>query len=161
MSFIATANPPTPVQEPDFANDPWFPALSMAHVRATCRLDGTVTPARLSHALLAAMLSVNAELEAYRLEQKSRWGYTCLADVPAPQIAGISVQVARYRRAVYECLQADLAEAYRNIDTMPQSSGKESRVTEALVVKVDEYRRNQRWAISDLLGIRRSTVELI
>ena len=161
MSFIATANPPTVAQEPDIANDPWFPAMSLVDVRATCRLDGTVTPPRLRHALLTAMLSVNSELDAYRLEQQSRYGYTTLADVPAHQVAGLSAQVVRYSRAVCECLQADLAEAYRNIDTTPQSMGKEGRVGEALAIKVDEHRRNQRWAISDLLGIRRTTVELI
>ena len=32
---------------------------------------------------------------------------------------------------------------------------------EALQVQIDEHRRRQRWAISDLLGIARSTIELI
>ena len=161
MSFVATARPPVAATEPPVTNAPWFPDLNPATVRDACRLDGTITPARLLPALKAAMLSVNAELEQYRLEQQSRWGYTSLAEVPAPMVGGESAQVLRYQRAVHACLQADLAEAYRNLDTLPSGTGKESRVLEGLAVHVDEHRRNQRWAISDLLGMRRSTVELI
>ena len=161
MSFVATARPPVAATEPPVTNAPWFPDLNPATVRDACRLDGTITPARLLPALKAAMLSVNAELEQYRLEQQSRWGYTSLAEVPAPMVGGESAQVLRYQRAVHACLQADLAEAYRNLDTLPSGTGKEGRVLEGLAVHVDEHRRNQRWAISDLLGIRRSTVELI
>ena len=161
MSFVATARPPVAATEPPVANDPWFPDMNPEDVRNACRLDGTITPARLLPALKAAMLSVNAELEQYRLEQQSRWGYTSLAEVPAPMVGGESAQVLRYQRAVHACLQADLAEAYRNLDTLPSGTGKEGRVLEGLAVHVDEHRRNQRWAISDLLGMRRSTVELI
>lgn len=160
MSFVATARPPVAATEPPVANDPWFPDMNPEDVRNACRLDGTITPARLLPALKAAMLSINAELEPYRLEQ-SRLGYACLADVPAPVVGGESAQVLRYQRAVHACLQADLAEAYRNLDTLPSGTGKEARVLEALAVHVDEHRRNQRWAISDLLGLRRTTVELI
>ena len=161
MSFVATARPPVAATEPPVANDPWFPDMNPEDVRNACRLDGTITPARLLPALKAAMLSINAELEAYRLDQQSRLGYASLADVPAPTVGGESAQVLRYQRAVHACLQADLAEAYRNLDTLPSGTGKEGRVLEGLAVHVDEHRRNQRWAISDLLGIRRSTVELI
>ena len=161
MSFVATARPPVAATEPPVTNAPWFPDLNPAAVRDACRLDGTITTARLLPALKAAMLSVNAELEQYRLEQQSRWGYTSLAEVPAPMVGGESAQVLRYQRAVHACLQADLAEAYRNLDTLPSGTGKEGRVLEGLAVHVDEHRRNQRWAISDLLGMRRSTVELI
>ena len=161
MSFVATARPPVAATEPPVANDPWFPDMNPEDVRNACRLDGTITPARLLPALKAAMLSINAELEAYRLDQQSRLGYTSLAEVPAPMVGGESAQVLRYQRAVHACLQADLAEAYRNLDTLPSGTGKEGRVLEGLAVHVDEHRRNQRWAISDLLGMRRSTVELI
>ena len=161
MSFVATARPPVAATEPPVANDPWFPDMNPEDVRNACRLDGTITPARLLPALKAAMLSVNAELEAYRLDQQSRLGYASLAEVPAPTVGGESAQVLRYQRAVHACLQADLAEAYRNLDTLPSGTGKEGRVLEGLAVHVDEHRRNQRWAISDLLGMRRSTVELI
>lgn len=161
MSFVATVNPPTSDVEPTVQNDGWFPDMAPTAVRAACRLDGTVTTERLIPALQSAMLSVNAELQAWADEQRTRWGYAVLADVPAPQVGGVSAQVLRYQRAVHACLQADLAEAYRNMDTLPAGQGKEARVLEALQIQVDEHRRRQRWAISDLLGIARSTIALI
>ena len=135
--------------------------MDPAAVRAACLLDGTVTTARLIPALQAAMLTVNCELQAWATEQRTRWGYAALADVPAPQVGGESAQVLRYRRAVHACLQADLAEANRVQDTLPAGMGKEARVLESLQVQIDEHRRRQRWAISDMLGIARSTIELI
>lgn len=161
MSFVATVNPPSSTVEPIVANDGWYPDMDPKAVRAACRLDSTVTAARLLPALQNAMLSVNAELEAYAEEQRMRWGYAHLADVPAPKIGGESAQVVRYRRAVHACLQADLVEAYRNMSTLPNSAHKENRVLEGLSVHLDDYRQNLRWAISDLLGMARSTVELI
>ena len=125
--------------------------MDPTEVRAACLLDGTVTTARLIPALQAAMLTVNGELQAWATEQRTRWGYAALADVPAPQVGGESAQVLRYRRAVHACLQ----------DTLPAGMGKEARVLESLQVQIDEHRRRQRWAISDMLGIARSTIELI
>ena len=161
MSFVATANPPKADVEPAVQNDGFFPDMEPTAVRAACRLDGTVTPDRLIPALQTAMLSINAELQAWASEQRVRWGYESLADVPAPHMGGVSAQVLRYQRAVHACLQADLAEASRNQDTLPAGMGKEARVLESLQVQIDEHRRRQRWAISDLLGIARSTIELI
>ena len=161
MSFVAIANPPSSTAEPVVTNDGWFPDMDPKAVRAACRLDGTVTAERMAPALRDAMLHVNAELAQYQAEQRTRWGYETLADVPAPHMGGVSAQVLRYCRAVHACLQADLAEAHRNMDTLPAGQGKEARVLEALQVQIDEHRRRQRWAISDLLGIARSTIELI
>lgn len=160
MSFIATARPPEPATEQYVDGDGWYPALDPDHIRATCRLDGTVTPARLVHATLAAAASVQAELANWRAAREAE-GHTSLADVPAPQLSGESIKCHHYRRAVYACLQADLAEAYRDIDTTPSATGKTERVIEHLAARIDEHRRAMRWAISDLLGIPRSTVELI
>jgi len=44
---------------------------------------------------------------------------------------------------------------------LSRTGGKNVPPLTALVTQIDEHRRNQRWAISDLLGIARSTVELI
>lgn len=160
-AFIVTANPPAAAQEPTITNDGFFPDMAPAKVRDACRLDGTVTSERLGPALKDAMLSINAELQAWADEQRSRWGYTTLADVPAPQVGGESAKLLYYQRAVHHCLLADLAEMYRNISTTPAGNGKADRVTEELVIQLGEHRRKQRWAISDLLGQARCTVELL
>lgn len=160
MSFIATVSPPTSADEPLVPNNGWFPDIDPANLRATCRLDGTVTAARLRHALLEAMASVNNELADWAGQQQLS-GHLSIADVPAAAVGGESVKLQQYRRAVYAAVQADLAEAYREIDVTPQSAGKAARVTDKLDLKVDEHRRAMRWAISDILGRRRSTVALI
>ena len=154
MSFIATANPPLAADDAQVNNDSWFPAVDAKRARDVCRLDGTVTPPRLAHAIEAAMDTVNAELRAYQAAQQA-------AGVQTLQDAGDGRQAGRYLRAIYAHVQADLAEAYRDIDTTPHGAGKPERVADKLELRVDEHRRNQRWAISDLLGIRRTTVDLI
>ncbi|AOJ73449.1 phage head protein [Burkholderia sp. MSMB2042] len=110
----------------------------------------------LRHAARDAMLTVNDELAAWRARQRAA-GAATLADVPAPHIDGESAHVARYRRAVYHLTHADVTEKYRGYDTT-KSGG---QVAADLAATVDDARRNARWAISDILGIARSTVELI
>lgn len=154
MSFIATANPPTEAQDAQVINDPWYPAIDTAKAREVCRLDGTVTPPRLAAAIASALDSVNAELRQYKAAQISL-GVSSLAD------AGDGRQEGRYLRAIYAHLQADLAEVYRDIDTTPHNDSKSERMRERYEVKVDEHRRNLRWAMADLLDRPRTTAELI
>ena len=154
MTFVATANPPIAADDAQVDNDPWFPAVPAARVREVCRLDGTVTAARLGEAISNAMDSVNRELQAYKAEQ-------VLAGAANLAAAGDGRQPGRYLRAIYAHIQAELAEAYRDIDTTPHNDSKAERMRERYEVKVDEHRRNLRWAVADLLGRPRTTVELI
>ena len=160
MSFIATANPPVIGAEQPVQNHPWFPAVSLHDLRNVCLLDGTVTPNRLRHALLNALDNVNGELRAFRVQHEAQ-GHANLTAVPCEQLDGTSANVARYLRAVYAHVQADMAEAYRDIDTTPSGDGKAERVREKIEAKIEEHRRTMRWAISDLLAIPRTSVELI
>lgn len=160
MSFIATANPPLADAEGTIQNDGFFPAVDVATLREAIRLDGTVTPMRLRQAILAAMVSVNAELLSYQAAAIAG-GRATMAGMPCPQIGGSSQHTTLYLRAVYAHVQADLAEAYRDIDTTPHSEGKSDRIKARIDGQTDEHRRTMRWAISDILGIRRTTVELI
>ena len=156
-SFIATATPTTPT--PDAAiivNDGWFPDINLGVLRESTRLDGTVTHARLREAAIDAIVSVNAELFSWRAAHVAS-GIAKLHDVPAPTIGGESVQVARYRRAVFNLTHADLSERYRDWDTTKTGGEK----AEDLEMTICEARRNVRWALNDLRGIPRSTVELI
>lgn len=160
MSFIATANPPVIGAEQPVQNHPWFPAVSLHDLRNVCLLDGTVTPSRLRHALLNALDTVNGELRAFRIQHEAQ-GHADLAAVPCEQLDGTSANVARYLRAVYAHVQADMAEAYRDIDTTPSGDGKAERVREKIEARIEDHRRTMRWALSDLLAIPRTTVELI
>lgn len=157
-SFVATAAPAvaaTPI-DGTLTNDGFFPDIDLSALRDAMRLDGTVALERLRHAARDAILTVNDELAAWRARQRAA-GAATLADVPAPRIDGESALVARYWRAVYHLTHADVTEKYRGYDTT-KSGG---QVAADLAATVDDSRRAARWAISDILGIARSTVELI
>mgnify|MGYP000626787649 CR=1 FL=1 len=62
--FIATA--PTAPDEGEITNSPFWPAISLPDLRETVRLDGTVTTARLKHAVIDAITSVNRDLADWR-----------------------------------------------------------------------------------------------
>lgn len=162
--FFNPENPPaTGAQsEPVIQNDGWFPDMAPAAVRDACLLDGTITEARLQPALVDAMLTINRQLQDWADTQRAQ-GHASLAEVPGPRMAGESARVLHYRRAVHACLQADLAEAYRIQASMPggTGSGKQDGVQEALAVRQDDHRRNQHWAVADIVGRPRATVELI
>ena len=129
-------------------------------VRDACRLDGTITPQRLLPALQNAMLSVNAELQDWADEQRSRWGYACLADVPAIQVGGQSANLLHYRRAVHAALQADLVQTWRGMAAIA-TGNKLERNSDDLQQTAGDYLRQLRNAIADIRGNARCTVELL
>ncbi len=155
-SFLGNAPTPAVNTEEVIENDGWFPDIEPAELRKAARFDGTVTPERLSKAILFAVSSVNAELADWQATQISA-GLESLADVPAPSLGGLSTKVALYTRAVYAAAQADLVERYRDYDT----TGAGGKQADAMDPRIADLRRDIRWAISDLIGIRRTTVELI
>ncbi|SFE10328.1 head completion/stabilization protein [Paracidovorax konjaci] len=160
MSFIATANPPARGVEPAVANDGWFPDIDREQLRADIRLDGTSTIERLQLALEAAMATVNAELQTWAAEQRAA-GHASLAEVPAPHIGRKSIKVMQYRSAIYAHVQAALAEAYRDMDTLPQGDGKGARVMAALEGRVEGFQQQLRWAIADVQSRPRVIAELL
>jgi hypothetical protein len=154
MSFIAV--PPTPAAEQAIENDGFFPAIDPTTMRPQMRIDGTVTAERLREALIAAILAVNADLAVWRDVQLAA-GYTTLEAVPAWAIAGISANMHRYLRAVRCLAGANLTERYRDHDSTNDGHLQADR----LDLTVDDLRRDARWAVRDILGAGRSTVELI
>ena len=156
MSFLPTPGTPGTDIEPPVTNDAWYPDIDLSALRGACRLDGTVTADRLRHATVNAVVNVNAQLKAWAVAQALA-GYIRLADVPAPLIDGQPSTVHHYLRAVYAAVQCELIERYRDYDT----TAKGDKRADAMDPRVDEARRDLRWAIADLQGLRRTTVELI
>ena len=154
MAFIATGS--GQVESKLIQNNGFFPDIELHHARETMRTDGTVTSARLYEALVAAILYANNVLEAWQIKQQHA-GWASLANIPAQTIGQESMQLHRYRRAVYSWAMADLTERYRNFDTT--KSGHQN--AGALEEPIDDLRRNAQWALNDMLGLPRSTVELI
>lgn len=151
MSLHPTPTPGTQA-EPPIAQD-WWPEIDLATLRKACKLDGTVTPERLRHAAVAAVHHVNDQLTTWQALQTA----ASLADVTAPAVDGQSRLVACYLRAIYSHVQAELTERYQDWDV----TGKGQKQAADQTSKIDEYRRDLRWAITDLRGQRRTTVDLI
>lgn len=153
-SFLASA----PVQSGQnlIGNDGFFPDIDVDAALAAMRQDGTVTAERLRGALVEGVLSVNDDLASWRTDQLAG-GYATLGAVPAPLVDGKSAHVHRYLRAVYCEARASLIERYRDYDATAAGD----RKAEALMQAVEDLRRDARWAISDIAGRPRSTVDLI
>jgi hypothetical protein len=137
-------------------SSPFWPSIDLDNLRATLRIDNSVTAPRLKTAVINAVISVHDELETWRAAQETA-GYMTLADVPSKQIEGESIQVHLYRRAIEAATGAEICERYRSYDTTKSGNDK----AEELTPTIDDYRRDLRWAVSDFLGRNRTTVELI
>jgi hypothetical protein len=160
-SFIANEPAPT-AAAPDgtpaagiVSNDGFFPDIDKAHLRAAMRLNGTVTDERLVDALVSAIINVNGELAGWKAASVAAGA----ADVESmlPKIGGQSVKATLYRTAVYRSTKADLTERYRDFDSTKSGAHE----ADQLDTTVDDDRKAARWAIRDLLGVNRTTVELI
>ena len=149
-SFIATA-PITP--EADLPHHPFWPAISPADFRAVMNLDGTITLPRLTFALTEAVVLVNAELKDFRLTAEAN-GIEHLADVPDDEHNRLE---HLYRRAVYERAKGDLMERMIGFDATANGQKR----AEGQEPAIDDHYRNSLWAIRDILGVRRTTVELV
>jgi len=152
-AFVATApaHAPGPI-----ASGNWFPTIDPTDARAVMRIDGSVTTERLVECLSLAISAVEDELDAWQQQQQAL-GRLSLQNVPSKVIAGESRLVLLYRRAVYATAQAELAERYRDIDTTEAGQ----RRADVMDATADDYRRLARYAIRDLLGRPRATVELL
>lgn len=156
MSGFIAAEPAATDPADEIESGAFWPSVSVADLRETVRLDGTVTEARLRHATVDAIGSINRELAAWKDRQIDA-GHATLNDVPAETIGGQSQLVGLYLRAVYATASAHLRERYRDFD----STGDGHQAADKLESPIDDLRRDARWAVRDILGVTRSTVELI
>lgn len=135
---------------------PFWPQIDPGQARLEMRLDGTVNATRLRTALIEAVALVNTELDAWATQQQAQ-GITTLTDTTTKRIDLVSLNDIRYHRAVYCYAAANLQERLRNFDTTAEGHKR----ADALTDPIDDQRRDARWAVSDILGRTRTTVELI
>lgn len=160
MSFVA--RPPAseieqpPAEEAIIGNDGFFPDIDPAAVREAARIPTSITPARLRAAIIGAIMTVETDLRAFAAACQSA-GHATLADVPAPQLGGESVQLFRYSRAVALYAKAELIERHRDFDTTAAGGGQ----ADELIPTIGELRRDAMHAIRDMLGVTRTVVDLI
>ncbi|WP_110970789.1 head completion/stabilization protein [Pseudomonas huaxiensis] len=150
--FIAGA----PVPSGHINTDTFWPSIDIEKLRKSLRIDSSVTPARLETAIIAAAISVNDELDAW-LQAKRAEGFVALTEVPSPPVGDVTKHVYLYLRAIEAATGAEVCERYRGYDT----TGSGSKNAEDTAPTIDDYRRDQRWAIRDFLGKSRTTVELL
>ena len=158
MPMIATGGPAAPPARDTIPNSPWWPVVSFECYRAASRIDRTAADEQVFAALREAVMAVNAQAagwlgNAFALHP----GATTLADLPAPDSQPTDYLSARYLRAVYCAADALLAESYRDFD----SSGEGDRRADAMEGRIDAYRRESQYAIAELIGRPRRTVELL
>ncbi|HEK6320505.1 TPA: head completion/stabilization protein [Yersinia enterocolitica] len=160
MSLLATepVHPTSPPEGPDFTitSAAFWPEISLNHMRKVMRLDGNVTAERLKEAVIEAISNTNGQLRAWRSEQEAA-GVMRLEDVESEKVAGESMRVQRYRRAVYSHAKANLTERYRDMDT----TGDGNKRADALDPQITDLWRDARWAISDVQGRERGIAELV
>ncbi|BBS85941.1 head completion/stabilization protein [Aeromonas media] len=156
MSTGLIANAPTSPAEGEITSSPFWPAISLPDLRETVRLDGTVTTARLKHAVIDAITSVNRDLADWRRAREAE-GHATLVAVPSEVINGESVHLHSYRRAVYSMTRANLLERYTDYS----ATGDGTKGADAKVISSDDLYRDARFAIRDILGTTHNTVELI
>ncbi|MBD8268364.1 head completion/stabilization protein [Pseudomonas fluorescens] len=136
--------------------DPFWPSIDLDSLRATLRIDASVTPARLETAVIAAAINLNRELSDWRAAQQAA-GYTTLDAVPGDRIKDVSVKAHLYRRAIEAGTGAEVCERFRDYSATNTGNNK----AEEVAPTIDDYRRDLRWAVRDFLGKSRTTVELI
>ena len=136
--------------------DPFWPSIDLDNLRATLRIDSSVTPARLETAVIAAAINLNRELSDWRAIQQAA-GYTTLDSVPGDRIKDVSVKAHLYRRAIEAGTGAEVCERFRDYSATNSGNAK----AEETAPTIDDYRRDLRWAVRDFLGKSRTTVELI
>lgn len=150
--FVGSA----PAQPFILTNDGFWPDIDAAHLRERQRIGSNVSNPRLEEAAVAAMISVNRELRTLKLRYMAQ-GHDTLVAVPAEHIQDESELVHTYRRAIYSTASAEVAERYRTYSATNTGAAKGEEEEQS----ADDYRRDARFAIRDLLGISRATVVLL
>ncbi|WP_299307770.1 head completion/stabilization protein [uncultured Croceicoccus sp.] len=139
------------------AGDAFWPGVSIAGFRDAMKFGrSAVNDERVRDALRGAMVHVRRELRMWKLAHVLA-GATTLAAIDTEMIDGEPASVLLYRRAVFCTAAADLAETHHDVSATADGR---SRIDDE-VTAADELRRNATHAIRDIIGVTRTTVELI
>lgn len=155
MSLVAYGNP-SPADAEPIVNNGFWPDVDPDDFRLEHRIDTTITAPRVATALRVAMASINRQLADWQADQVEA-GHATVADVPLAtwQIAGHHGLL--YVRAVYAEAHAQLLERYREVSATQDGDER----GEAKADAADDYRRDARYAVAELVGRSHTMVELI
>lgn len=156
MSFVARPPAAEITAEPPVLNDGFFPDIDLAAVRDAARIPTTITGSRVRAAILGAILTIGIDLAAFKAASQAA-GHATLADVPADQLDGQSIQSIRYLRAIALYAKAEMIERHRDFDT----TGAGGSLADELSASIGDLRRDAQHAVRDIVGRTRTVVELI
>jgi hypothetical protein len=165
MTGFVSLPPITPVTPPlegepspqSVAADGFFPPIDCADLRGRMKVGTAITDERLREAVIGAITTALIELHEWRLAQVLA-GYATAAAIPGmPQVDGQGWYEQLWRRAVSNYACAALAETYRDLS----ATGHADDRAEAKGLSAEDYRREGRYAVRDMLGEPRSWIELI
>lgn len=157
MSLVAHGGSNTqPAPAPPITNNGFWPDIEPDTFRERHRIDTTITPGRVEHALSIAMRDINRQLADFQALQSDEGIYASDA-VPAEpwQIPGHTTEL--YQQAVFSEAHARILESYRNYSATRDGDERGEIKDEA----AEDYRRDARWAVSEIIGEPHTTVELI
>lgn len=158
--FLPTVLPGDPVPPAPAAaaiQGDWYGDIDPAAFHVEMRVDEkAITPDRVRHALIAAMIRVESDLDTWRIARTAE-GAASLAAVPSAQIDGTSRLVYLYRRAVFTAAKAELVEGYPDMDL----TGRGERAADQMAPSIADLRRNSLHAVRDMLGVGRTVIDLI
>jgi len=158
LGFVAQ---PSTASEPDdpedlVAGDDFYPGVSIAQFRDAYGIAKAVSDMRVRDGLRAGMVYARRELRAWKAGHVAD-GVASLADVDDEEIDGASAAELLYVRAVCCMAASELAETHNDVSAT--GDGRERNADE--VSAADELRRAATHAIRDILGVTRTSVELI
>ncbi|MCL7930427.1 head completion/stabilization protein [Halomonas llamarensis] len=156
MSLISYGTGETATPPDAIANNGFWPDLDAADFRDAERIDSTATEARFEQALRVAMADINRQLAPFQEEQQAN-GVATAAEIPRAGWQCEGHHKLLYRRAVYATALASLLERYRDYS----ATGEGDERGEAKDLAADDYRRDARWAVSEILDESHAVVELI
>lgn len=157
MSFVAPNTPDNAIESDEIIdNHEFFPNLSLMEFRTGMRVDSVTTKERAIHALYRAMLEVNGRLWAW-VSQQQQAGIASLENAPQKSGHPSGALKKLYFTAVWSLAKAELVERLPDYDTT--NAGKEKADTQE--PSTETYRRDASWAINDIIGAARTTIELI
>ncbi|MDG6896599.1 hypothetical protein A6A19_00960 [Actinobacillus delphinicola] len=159
MAQIITVQKPDDTQNGKteiIKNSTFFPDINLSDVREVMRLDGTVTHARLTSAVVEAMTFVNQSLKRLKDEQQA-CNIASMNEMAGEVINGENIFITRYKRAVYCYSVANIQERYASFDLTREGEKK----GEIFQDSINDLRRDGQLAIRDLLGVPRITAALI
>lgn len=123
--------------------DTFYPNINLVDLRQTMRLDGKVTEQRLRHAVDGAVNRVQGNLIEWRATQTA--------------ITLTDHQFDTYLRAIYAYAAAAVQESMAGYDSTLDGRTR----GDELATYAEQLMRDGHWAVRDLQGKPRTTVELI